>query len=156
MQQHNDLFWMRLALQNARQAAEEGEVPVGAVIVEGEELLAEASNSPVHTTDPTAHAEINALRLACQHRNNYRLPGATLYVTLEPCIMCMGALLHARIKRLVYGAVDLKSGAADSLYQLGSDQRLNHQLEISDGILKEECAELLRSFFQKRRKGKKR
>ncbi len=151
-----DLLYMRLAINEASQAAKKGEVPVGAVIVDrAGELLASAANSPISSSDPSSHAEIAALRLACRTQQNYRLPGASLYVTLEPCIMCMGALLHARIDRLVYGAADPKTGAAVSLYQLGGDRRLNHQIEVYGGVLAEECGEILRNFFRERRKAKK-
>ncbi len=146
-----DKFYMRQALIEAQQAVERGEVPVGAVIVSENQLLASAANSPISRHDPSCHAEINAIRLACRKQRNYRLPAATLYVTLEPCIMCMGAILHARIKRLVYGADDPKTGAAISLYRLGTDPRLNHQLEISGGILADECGDILRKFFRQRR-----
>ncbi len=155
-QNQQDIFYMQLALKEARQAAERGEVPVGAVIVSKEgELLASAANSPIANCDPSCHAEIAALRLACRKQKNYRLPEATLYVTLEPCIMCMGAMVHARISRLVYGAADPKTGAASSLYQVGGDSRLNHQIEICGGVMENECGEILRDFFQKRRKAKK-
>ncbi len=147
-----DRQWMALALEQARATAAAGEVPVGAVLVDGEGLLASAGNCPITSFDPTAHAEIVALRTAARRLGNYRLPGTTLYVTLEPCLMCMGAILHARVERLVYGATDPKGGAAHSLYQIGSDHRLNHQLKISGGILAGECAALLRQFFRKRRK----
>ncbi len=143
---------MRLALIEAQRAAERGEVPVGAIIVCQGRQLASAANSPISSNDPSCHAEINAIRVACGKQHNYRLPEATIYVTLEPCIMCMGAILHARIKRLVYGADDPKTGAAISLYQLGSDPRLNHQMEISGGVLADECGDILREFFRQRRK----
>ncbi|PID75960.1 MAG: tRNA adenosine(34) deaminase TadA [Deltaproteobacteria bacterium] len=146
-----DYRWMRLALDMAKQASEHDEVPVGAVIVDGDRLLAQAGNRCIAANDPTAHAEIIALREACALRENYRLSGATLYVTLEPCIMCMGAILQARIGRLVFAAPDPKSGAAVSLFALGNDHRLNHQLECSGGLLKEECAGVLQDFFRKKR-----
>ncbi|MBM9520015.1 tRNA adenosine(34) deaminase TadA [Desulforhopalus vacuolatus] len=143
---------MNLALEEARIAASKGEVPVGAVIVREGELLARAGNSPIGLHDPTAHAEILALRAACRREENYRLPRATLYVTLEPCVMCMGAMLHARVARLVYGATDPKTGAAHSLFQLGGDERLNHYIEITGDVLAEESGEMLREFFRSRRK----
>jgi tRNA(adenine34) deaminase len=149
---HDDDWWMGRALVQARAAALRGEVPVGAVLVGAEGMLAEAGNGPIGRQDPTAHAEILVLRAGASTRGNYRLSGTTLYVTLEPCLMCMGALLHARVDRLVYGAVDPKSGAADSLYSIGRDCRLNHSLTVSGGVLAAECAELLRTFFQNRRK----
>ncbi len=149
---NDDVSWMNLALEEARMAASKGEVPVGAVIVREGELLARAGNSPIALHDPTAHAEILALRAACQREENYRLPRATLYVTLEPCVMCMGAMLHARVARLVYAATDPKTGAASSLFQLGGDERLNHHMEITADVLAEESGEMLREFFRSRRK----
>ena len=149
-----DLAFMRLALEQARQAAEAGEVPVGAVLARGEILLAAAANRPIADNDPTAHAEIRAIREAAIKAGNYRLPETTLYVTLEPCIMCMGAILHARIQRLVFGALDPKTGAAGSRYTIGTDDLLNHRLEITSGILEAECAQILKDFFRERREGK--
>ncbi|MBV5307413.1 MAG: tRNA adenosine(34) deaminase TadA [Desulfobulbaceae bacterium] len=142
---------MRLALEQARQAAEAGEVPVGAVLAQGEMLLAAAANRPIAASDPTAHAEILAIREAAIKTGNYRLPETTLYVTLEPCIMCMGAILQARIQRLVFGALEPKTGAAGSRYTIGTDDLLNHQLEITNGILEAECSQILKDFFRKRR-----
>ncbi len=154
-QKQQDIFYMQLALKEARLAAERREVPVGAVIISKEgELLASAANSPIASCDPSCHAEISAIRLACRQQKNYRLPETTLYVTLEPCIMCIGAMLHARIKRIVYGAADPKTGAATSLYQLGDDSRLNHQIEICSGVMENECGEILRDFFRERRERK--
>lgn len=149
-----DLAFMRLALEQARQAAEAGEVPVGAVLARGEMLLAAAANRPIAASDPTAHAEILAIREAALKTGNYRLPETTLYVTLEPCIMCMGAILHARIQRLVFGALDPKTGAAGSRYTIGTDDLLNHRLEITGGILEAECSQILKDFFRERREGK--
>jgi tRNA(adenine34) deaminase len=143
--------WMMLALAEAARAAERGEVPVGAVLVDATGIIGAAGNSPISQCDPTAHAEILALRAAATLRHNYRLPDATLYVTLEPCLMCMGALLYARVKRLVYGATDPKGGAASSLYSVGDDPRLNHRIEVVGGVLAEECALLLKDFFRRRR-----
>lgn len=148
-----DIVWMEMALAEAMNAANMGEVPVGAVLVGADGLLGAAGNSPIRMSDPTAHAEILALRQASSSRQNYRLPGTTLYVTLEPCIMCMGALIQARIGRLVYGATDAKTGAASSVYTIGSDGRLNHNIEICSGILADRCGELLRTFFRNRRNG---
>ena len=142
---------MRLALEQACISNTFNEVPVGAVITDGTKLISQAGNNPITTVDPTSHAEINAIRLAAQKCNNYRLPGTTLYVTLEPCIMCMGALLHARIERLVFGAFDQKTGAAVSKYQIGSDNRLNHRMIVEGGLLEDECSEILRTFFKNRR-----
>ena len=146
-----DEKWMRLALDLAEIAAARGEVPVGAVLVENESALASAGNSPISLNDPTAHAEILVLREAASRKGNYRLPGSTLYVTLEPCVMCMGALLHARVSRLVFGALDPKTGAAQSRYAIGSDGRLNHHLEITSGILGDSCSIILKDFFRTRR-----
>ncbi|MBB5349014.1 tRNA adenosine(34) deaminase TadA [Desulfoprunum benzoelyticum] len=146
-----DEQWMRLALEQARSAAERGEVPVGAVITAGDQLIAAAGNGPISLCDPTAHAEILALRRAAARIGNYRLAGTTLYVTLEPCLMCMGAMIHARVTRLVFGAFDPKTGAALSCYRVASDGRLNHRLEITAGILEAECSALLRDFFRHRR-----
>lgn len=145
------LRWMKLALAEAEKAALRGEVPVGAVLVDDSGVIGAGGNSPITECDPTAHAEILALRAAATLRHNYRLPDATLYVTLEPCLMCMGALLHARVKRLVYGATDPKGGAAHSLYTVGDDPRLNHRIEVVGGVLAEECALLLKDFFRRRR-----
>ena len=149
-----DLAFMRIALEQARQAAKAGEVPVGAALARGETLLAAAANRPIATNDPTAHAEILAIREAAEKIGNYRLVDTTLYVTLEPCIMCMGAILHARIQRLVFGALDPKTGAAQSRYTIGVDGLLNHRLEIVGGVLETECSQILKDFFQERRAGK--
>ncbi|KAB2888568.1 MAG: tRNA adenosine(34) deaminase TadA [Desulfobulbaceae bacterium] len=146
-----DERWMRLALEQAAIAAAGGEVPVGAVLCGDGVMIAAAGNSPIGLSDPTAHAEILALRAAAGAIGNYRLTGTTLYVTLEPCIMCMGAIIHARVERLVFGALDPKTGAAVSRYRIGSDGLLNHQIEITSGVLIEECATLLREFFHQRR-----
>ncbi len=148
----SDEHWMGLALEKAKEAEECKEVPIGAIVVFENELIASAGNGPIHLCDPTGHAEILAIRQACKHLGNYRLPGATLYVTLEPCIMCMGAIIHTRIKKLIFGADDPKTGAAYSQYQIGQDGRLNHNLEISRGTLSMECSQVLKDFFAKRRK----
>ncbi len=150
-QQQRDHYFMELALEQARIGAEHGEVPVGAVLVNTDTLLAQAANSPISLSDPTAHAEILVLRKGARLMGNYRLPGTTLYVTLEPCIMCMGAILHARVSRLVYGATDPKTGAATSRYQIGQDGLLNHQLQVVSGVCQDQCAELIRLFFRKKR-----
>ncbi len=150
-----DEKWMKLALSAASRAAVEGEVPVGAVIVKHNSLIAQASNSPIEFSDPTAHAEIIAIRKAAEKMKNYRLPETTLYVTLEPCVMCIGAIIHARIERLVFGANDPKTGAVCSLYTIGSDSRLNHTLNINGGLLAEQCAQLLKDFFKQKRMSKK-
>ena len=147
-----DIEWMQIALEEATFAARKNEVPVGAVLVSADKMIAKAGNNPISTNDPTGHAEINALRLAGKELNNYRLPNTTLYVTLEPCIMCVGAILHARLTRVVFGATDPKTGALVSKYQIGNDNLGNHSLQVTGGILAEECARLLRGFFQRRRK----
>lgn len=142
---------MRLALDAARQAAGRGEVPVGAVIARGEEILSVAANEREATGDPTAHAELLAIRLAASVLGGWRLTGCTLYVTLEPCPMCAGAAYAARISRLVYATPDPKAGAAGTLYDIPRDARLNHTFPVTSGVLEEESAALLRAFFQERR-----
>lgn len=143
---------MQLALEQARLAADAGEVPVGAVLVQDGELVAQAGNAPICSHDPTAHAEVRVLREAAQRLNNYRLPGTTLYVTLEPCPMCAGAMIHARVERLVYAASDPRTGAAGSVFELLQDERHNHCVSVEGGLLAEDSAELLRSFFRARRR----
>ena len=147
-----DLAMMRRALEEARKAAEKGEVPVGAVVARGDEVLAAAHNERETTRDPTAHAELIALRRAARKLAGWRLTGCTLYATLEPCPMCAGALHAARISRLVYAAPDPKAGAAGTLYDLPSDTRLNHTLPTERGLLETESATLLRTFFERRRR----
>jgi tRNA(adenine34) deaminase len=147
---HDDLF-MRDALDEARQGGAAGEVPVGAVVVVEGQVVGRAHNAPIALSDPTAHAEVLALRAAASKAGNYRLTGATLYVTVEPCPMCCGAALHARLARVVYGARDPKAGAVESLYRLLDDQRLNHRIEAVGGVLADESATLLREFFDRRR-----
>ncbi len=147
-----DLRMMRLALERARDAQERGEVPVGAVLVGADgAVLAAAGNAPIAENDPTAHAEIRALREAGRRVGNYRLPGTTLYVTLEPCAMCTGALVHARVARIVYAAADPKTGACGSVFDLAREPRLNHRIEVIGGVLEEESAALLKAFFASRR-----
>jgi tRNA(adenine34) deaminase len=146
-----DETFMRLALELAGRAQEQGEVPVGAVLVIHGEVLGTGCNRPIAAHDPTAHAEIQALREAAQRAGNYRLPGATLYVTLEPCVMCAGALMHARVARVVYGASDPKTGACGSVLDLFAEPRLNHHAQVTGGVLGEACAGLLREFFSSRR-----
>jgi tRNA(adenine34) deaminase len=146
-----DELWMRIALEEAALARAAGEVPVGAVLVKEGALLARAHNSPVFLCDPTSHAEILVLRQAAATAGNYRLTGTTLYVTLEPCPMCAGAILHARIGRVVFGAADPKNGAAVSLFRLFDDRRLNHAVAVTEGILREDCAEILSGFFRAKR-----
>ncbi|HEY9267857.1 MAG TPA: tRNA adenosine(34) deaminase TadA [Methylotenera sp.] len=147
-----DNDFMQIALDLAQQAAAAGEVPVGAVIVKDGEIIGRGSNAPITTHDPTAHAEIRAMRDAAQHLGNYRLVGCTLYVTLEPCAMCTGAIQHARIAKLIYGASDPKTGACGSVVNLMAEPKLNHHTEISGGMLAEQCGALLSRFFSARRK----
>jgi tRNA(adenine34) deaminase len=146
-----DLEAMEAALAEARLAAEVGEVPIGAVVVQDGAIVARGQNRVLHDLDPTAHAEIVAMRAAALELANYRLPGCTLYVTLEPCAMCAGAMIHARLARLVFAAADPKAGAAGSLLSVLNHPQLNHQMQVEQGILAEESAELLRSFFRERR-----
>jgi len=146
-----DEAFMARALGLAREAAARGEVPVGAVVVLDGQVIGEGANGPIASHDPTAHAEILALRRAGATAGNYRLPGATLYVTLEPCAMCAGAMVHARVERLVFGAPDPKSGAAGGVFDIVRSPRLNHRLEVTGGVLGEACGELLRGFFRDRR-----
>ena len=147
-----DRAWMRRALELARHAeASDGEVPVGALIVLEGEVVGEGWNRNITLDDPTAHAEVQALRDAGRRRGNYRLPGATLYVTLEPCAMCAGAIVHARIARVVYGASDLKTGAAGSVFDVLQHERHNHRVDATRGVLADECGDLLRQFFRSRR-----
>lgn len=143
---------MNMALQQAEIAAENGEVPVGAVLVSKDGEAFVSYNAPITTHDALAHAEIRVIRMACKAMKNYRLIGSTLYVTLEPCTMCAGAIIHARIGRVVYGAADPKTGAVESLSSVLSDQRLNHQPVITSGVLADACGRLLKSFFRERRK----
>ena len=147
----DDDRYMSMALEQAVWAARAGEVPVGAVLVADGAVVAGARNGSIARSDPTAHAEILALREAGRRAGNYRLPGTTLYVTVEPCAMCAGALVHARIARLVYGADDPKSGAIRSLYRIGEDGRLNHSMEVRGGVRGDEAAALMQSFFRERR-----
>ena len=149
---NNDEKWMALAIKQAVKADTEGEVPVGAVIVKDGQLITRAHNQPIATNDATAHAEIQLLRAAGKLQKNYRLIDTTIYVTLEPCAMCLGAMMHARIKRIVYGASDPKTGVCGSHVDLSSESFFNHEMEISGGVLEKECKELLQSFFKSRRK----
>lgn len=142
---------MAIALDEARHGLAAGEVPVGAVVVADGEIIGRAHNAPIALADPTAHAEVLALRAAARARGNYRLTGATLYATVEPCSMCCGAALHARIGRVVYGAADPKAGAVESLYRLLDDPRLNHRVATLGGVRAREAAELLTTFFAARR-----
>jgi tRNA(adenine34) deaminase len=142
---------MRLALHEAALAASAGEVPVGAVVVSNAVVIGQGHNQPISRCDPTAHAEIEAMRAAAASERNYRLPGVEVFVTLEPCAMCLGAMLHARIARLVFGAYDTKAGAAGSVLDLANNRLLNHCIEVNGGLLQEDCAEILRRFFAERR-----
>ena len=146
-----DETFMTLALEEAKAAFAENEVPIGAVLVYKGSVLARAHNRPVSTSDPTAHAEILAIRQSSQTLGNYRLPDAILYVTLEPCIMCVGAIVHARIARVVYGAADPKGGSLSSCYHIFDDGKLNHVAEVRGGVLENECGEILSRFFRKKR-----
>ena len=150
-----DNHFMQLALAQAAQAGQAGEVPVGAVVVLDGQLVATGRNSPIEGHDPTAHAEIVALRAAAKVLGNYRLPDCTLYVTLEPCAMCSGAMLHARLKRVVFGALDAKTGAAGSVINLFDQPQLNHQTALQGGVLADESAAMLKSFFSQRREEKR-
>ena len=147
-----DEYFMAMALDLANEAAAIGEVPVGALIVRDGEIIGRGHNRMISKNDPTAHAEINALRDAAQNVGNYRLVDCALYVTLEPCAMCAGAIMHARIERVIFGAADPKTGACGSVVDLFSEARLNHHAEVTGGILNEECAQQLKQFFAARRK----
>jgi tRNA(adenine34) deaminase len=146
-----DRQYMRMAIEQAHLAAQSGEVPVGAVLVRNGQVISKAFNKPIANHDPSAHAEMLALREAALADKNYRIPGSTLYVTLEPCAMCSGAMLHARVERLVFGAPDPKTGAAGSVLDLFSSKQINHQTSAEGGIMGEECGQLLRDFFKGRR-----
>ena len=148
----SDADWMAVAMDEARGAGDRGEVPVGAVLVRDGVVLGRGANGPIGTHDPTAHAEIAALRKAATACGNYRLTGTTLYVTLEPCCMCVGAIVHARVARLVVGASDPKTGAVGSVFDLLAAPEHNHQVEVTAGVRGDECGELLRAFFRERRR----
>jgi tRNA(Arg) A34 adenosine deaminase TadA len=152
MPARNDIDYMRLALEAARGAELAGEVPVGAVLVQGDAVLAVAANRPIAACDPTAHAEIEALRAAGRALGSYRLNGTTLYVTLEPCVMCASAIVHARVARLVFGAWDPKAGAAGSTTNVFTMPSMNHRVDVFGGVLMEETGQLLNSFFAARRR----
>ncbi len=151
MRMFTDDDYMKIALEEAQKAAEKDEVPVGAVVVLSGSIIGRAHNMPISLHDPSAHAEMLALREAAETIGNYRLTGADLYVTLEPCIMCAGAIIQARLARVIFGARDQKYGAVASLYQVLTDQRLNHQVAVTEGILKEECGEIISRFFREKR-----
>jgi len=147
-----DEKWMALAIEQAKLAEAMGEVPVGAVLVQDDQLITSAHNQPITTNDPTAHAEIQLLRKAGEKLNNYRLSNTTLYVTLEPCTMCLGAMIHARISRVVFGAYDEKTGVCGSCQDLSNSECFNHTIEIKKGVFADECKALLQKFFKARRK----
>ncbi len=146
-----DARYMRVALEHAAAAGERGEVPVGAVLVQGDEIIAAGANSPVASHDPTAHAEIEALRAGGRALGSYRLGDTTLYVTLEPCVMCAAAIVHARVRRLVFGAWDPRAGAAGSITDVFALPQLNHRVDVFGGVLMEDCGRLLKQFFEARR-----
>ena len=148
---NDDEKWMQIAINESNAAKSEDEIPVGAVIVKNGKLIAKAHNQPVSTNDPTAHAEIQAIRKAGEKEKNYRLVGTTLYVTLEPCLMCLGALMHARVERIVFGAKDTKNGFCGSLIDLTNASQFNHHTIVTGGILEKQCQEILKSFFKLRR-----
>lgn len=152
----SDEYWMQYAIELAKKAQLEGEVPVGAVVIAEGEVIGEGWNQSITNHDPSAHAEMIAIRQAGQHIENYRLVNSTLFVTLEPCPMCAGALVHSRIGRIVYGASDYKTGAAGSVMNILQNPRLNHQVEITRGVLQDSCSQLISSFFKQRRAEKKR
>ena len=147
-----DEKWMALAIEQAKLAEKIDEVPVGAVLVQDDRLIAEAHNQPISNHDPTAHAEIQLLRKAGKNLNNYRLPNTTLYVTLEPCTMCLGAMIHARVSRIVFGAYDQKTGVCGSCQDLSTSECFNHTISIEGGVLENNCKQLLQQFFKNRRK----
>ena len=149
-----DEYYMRFAIEQAKLAEAIDEVPVGAILVQDNQLIASAHNQPISTNDPTAHAEIQLLRNAGQAVNNYRFPGTTLYVTLEPCTMCLGAMIHARISRVVFGAYDEKTGVCGSCQDLSTSDCFNHKIELQGGVLANESKELLQQFFKNKRKKK--
>lgn len=151
MQAELDRQFMQQALNQAKLAAKAGEVPVGAVLVRDGQIISTGFNQPISNSDPSAHAEMMALRSAALNDSNYRLPGTTLYVTLEPCTMCAGAMLHARVDRVVFGAPDPKTGAAGSVLDIFSEKQINHQTQVEGGIMGEECGQVLRDFFKERR-----
>ena len=151
MQAELDRQYMQQAIEQAQLAALAGEVPVGAVLVRDGQVISKAFNQPITNHDPSAHAEMLALRQAAEAEQNYRLPGTTLYVTLEPCTMCAGAMLHARVDRIVYGAPDPKTGAAGSVVDVFASKQINHQTSVNGGIMAQECGQLLKTFFKERR-----
>ena len=151
---NTDEKWMLIAIEEAKLAMKENEIPVGSVLVKNEIVIAQAHNQSILNNDPTAHAEVQLLRKAGKHQKNYRLGGSTLYVTLEPCSMCFGAMIHARIQRIVFGALDPKTGACGSCIDLNKESFYNHKISITGGILDKECGELLKLFFKSKRDNK--
>jgi tRNA(adenine34) deaminase len=147
----NDAYFMQEALKEAEKARGKGEVPVGAVIVKGNKIIAKGFNRCIIDKDPTAHAEIVALRKAAKKAGNYRLNGHSVYVTIEPCAMCAGALVNARIEKIFFGAYDKKAGACKSVFKVANNKKLNHRIEFKSGVLKEECAEIIKKFFENKR-----
>lgn len=143
--------WMREALDEARKAGDEGEVPVGALVLLNGKIIGRGHNSPIRQCDPSAHAEIAALRQAARNAGNYRLPGSVMIVTIEPCVMCVGAMIQARVEELIYGARDPKAGAVHSMFNIADTEKLNHRILAAGGILEEECAALMKDFFAARR-----
>ena len=148
---NNDIFFMKQALKCAKKALLIDEVPVGALIVRDGKIISKGYNKSIKSTDTTAHAEIVAVRRACKKLNNYRLNDCTVYVTIEPCAMCTGALIWARVKKIVFGAYDFKAGACGSVFNIPSEKKLNHKIEVSGGLLQEECATIMREFFKNKR-----
>ena len=148
----SDIKWMEIAIEQAQEAEKMGEVPVGAALVLDDKLIAKAHNQPISSSDPTAHAEINVLREAGKELGNYRIPNSTLYVTLEPCTMCLGAMIHARVSRVVFGAYDDKTGVCGSCEDLSTSPCFNHSIDITEGVLAEDCKKLLQSFFTQKRR----
>ena len=149
-----DEKWMQIAIEEAKLAMKENEIPVGSVLVQNEKILAQAHNQPIRNNDPTAHAEIQVLRKAGKQQENYRLVGSTLYVTLEPCAMCFGAMIHARIERIVFGALDPKTGVCGSCIDLNKESFFNHKISVTGGVLYNECSDLLKLFFKSKRDNK--
>ena len=148
---NGDEYWMAHALYLAKKAQKYNEVPVGAVIVKDNKIIGEGWNQPIASKDPTAHAEIQAIRMACLDQSNYRLPGTTLYISLEPCLMCAGAIIHARISRVLFAATEPKTGAAGSFFDIFNENKLNHNVEFEQGLLAEESSKILKQFFKARR-----
>ena len=153
MTENKDQQWIAYALELARQAANQGEVPVGAILVQDDKIIGQGHNRPISNCDPTAHAEVLALRDAARQLQNYRLLNTTLYVTLEPCAMCVGAMIHARIQRLVFGALDPRAGAIESVFQIANEAKLNHRFSWQGGVKAAECGLVLKEFFQAKRTG---